>query len=192
VLFGSDFENNNRYEIDECLACDASYTFTLTDSYGDGICCGYGTGDYEVEWIRGQGDILHKSGGEFGDAEIFSFSGCDVNSPTPTPICDGKLFKLDLRTDKYGSETTWEVKGSGGGVEAAGGPYENESDETFEQCIPNDACDFAIFDSYGDGICCNYGAGSFAVSIDGVQVEGGSGGAFGDGQSINLCNIFNN
>ena len=36
---------------------------------------------------------------------------------------------------------------------------------------------FAIFDDFGDGICCAFGEGSFSLSVDGVEVF--AGGEFG-------------
>ena len=46
------------------------YTYTLYDSYGDGICCAYGEGYYELS-LDGE---LFASGGEFADIESVSFT----------------------------------------------------------------------------------------------------------------------
>ena len=35
-----------------CIPEAAQYRFTISDSFGDGICCGYGVGEYEVVWDR--------------------------------------------------------------------------------------------------------------------------------------------
>ena len=50
-----------------------------------------------------------------------------------------------------------------------------------EACItcPGIQYQFTIFDSYGDGICCDWGNGSYSVSLDGEVVA--SGGDFGTG-----------
>ena len=40
-------QRNTTYTEELCLA-DACYTFTITDSYGDGLCCAYGSGAYTV------------------------------------------------------------------------------------------------------------------------------------------------
>src|SRR5690606_21113915 len=38
-------------------------------------------------------------------------------------------------------------------------------------CIPDgSAVVFTINDSYGDGICCNYGSGTYSVSMNGTTV----------------------
>ncbi|MCG8700081.1 MAG: PKD domain-containing protein, partial [Bacteroidales bacterium] len=46
------------------------YTFTINDSYGDGICCSEGNGSYTLK--DGCNDIL-KSGGSYGKSERFTF-----------------------------------------------------------------------------------------------------------------------
>lgn len=42
VVQGTYYSPNTRYEINECLPSGTAYTFTIHDSYGDGICCGGG------------------------------------------------------------------------------------------------------------------------------------------------------
>ena len=46
-------------------AAEGCYTFTIFDSFGDGICCAYGTGDYSFT-VDG---ATVAAGGEFGDSE---------------------------------------------------------------------------------------------------------------------------
>ena len=47
VLSGGPYTNNNNTPISESTNLDPGcYTFTINDSYGDGICCAYGTGSY--------------------------------------------------------------------------------------------------------------------------------------------------
>ena len=50
-------------------AAEGCYTFTIFDSFGDGICCAYGTGDYSLT-VDG---ATVASGGEFGDLEATTF-----------------------------------------------------------------------------------------------------------------------
>ncbi|MEL6969139.1 MAG: zinc metalloprotease, partial [Bacteroidota bacterium] len=61
----------------ECLV-DGCYDFTIFDSYGDGICCAYGTGEYTVT-VNGQ---VVASGGEFGASETTNFCVSDATAPT--------------------------------------------------------------------------------------------------------------
>jgi len=60
-----------------CLP-DGCYTFTITDAYGDGICCSYGSGNYSVSGPTG----VLASGGSFGSSEATNF--CLGSGPAPT------------------------------------------------------------------------------------------------------------
>merc|ERR1711953_465753 len=46
------------------------YEFVMFDSYGDGICCGYGQGEYTVVV---DGVTVRESGGRFGSSETTTF-----------------------------------------------------------------------------------------------------------------------
>ncbi len=48
---------------------NGSYTFTISDSFGDGICCGFGNGSYTLS--SSAGTIV--SGGEFANSEATDF-----------------------------------------------------------------------------------------------------------------------
>ena len=81
---------------------------------------------------------------------------------------DTSLVTLDLLTDNYGSETTWELTDASGYIVAQGGPYSNATNYSSEIEITNsnECYTFTINDSYGDGICCQYGTGSYSISDD--------------------------
>jgi Zn-dependent metalloprotease/chitodextrinase len=49
---------------------DGCYDFTISDVYGDGICCSYGNGSYTLE-VTGGSTI--KTGGSFGSSEVTNF-----------------------------------------------------------------------------------------------------------------------
>jgi len=66
---GSNLANNSTNTREFCLA-DGDYRFTITDSFGDGICCGFGNGQYTV---TADGQTL-ASGGQFGRSESKTFS----------------------------------------------------------------------------------------------------------------------
>jgi hypothetical protein len=79
--YGSLPDGSNVTEVN-CLT-DGCYTFTIFDSFGDGICCGYGTGDYTVS-VAGAGIVA--SGGSFGSIEATPFciggGGGGCSAPT--------------------------------------------------------------------------------------------------------------
>ncbi len=101
---------------------------------------------------------------------------------------DELAVTVNLTTDSYGNETYWEVVDNNTNVtyySVNWGTYPNSVDSTYvhEFCIPQDACvSFTIRDSYGDGICCNYGDGGYKVILDGNVI--GSGGEFDNNESF--------
>ena len=68
------------YTVEYCLP-EAEYTFTVTDSYGDGVCCGWGTGSVEVK-VDG---TTAMTAGAFGSSETFTFGSCASNPETDSP-----------------------------------------------------------------------------------------------------------
>ena len=96
---------------------------------------------------------------------------------------------IEITTDQYGSETTWDIRTSSGLGVAAGGPYNDLSSSGTTVQIPVqvslnslECYTFTIYDDYGDGICCNYGNGSYTVT-DGNGNPVAVGGGFNDEQS---------
>merc|ERR1711982_206180 len=76
VMQGSGWPANSVNSFWKCFS-SGSYTFTITDAYGDGICCSYGSGGYKVE----VDDKEVASGGDFGSKEEKTF---DVVAGPPT------------------------------------------------------------------------------------------------------------
>jgi lysyl endopeptidase len=85
---------------------------------------------------------------------------------------------FNLTTDDFGDETSWELTNEDGDVVESGSGYNSnqEYEETFE--LATGCYTFTIFDGYSDGICCEFGNGSYQLSLeDGTVVV--SGGSFG-------------
>ena len=99
---------------------------------------------------------------------------------------------LNIIPDNYGSETTWKFSGPGGApICAAGGPYTNGITDPINVNVCLDANTivvFTIFDSYGDGMCCGQGNGSYSVTIDGSIVA--SGASYTASESTLVFNTF--
>ena len=101
---------------------------------------------------------------------------------------------INITTDNYPTETRWYITNQNG-VEIDG---INSGDLTapnanynWDVCVDlNDCYTFWIEDSYGDGICCQYGNGSFSVSYNGAII--GSGSTFQNSTTIDniFCNII--
>ena len=97
-------------------------------------------------------------------------------------------YELLLTLDDYGSEISWELKELGQ-VLYSGGPYEDELDGTeisVNFCLPTGCYVFEISDSYGDGLCCEYGNGSWVI-LDENSDQVDSGAEFEDSDQSVFC-----
>ncbi|MCO6480355.1 MAG: zinc metalloprotease [Phaeodactylibacter sp.] len=113
---------------------------------------------------------------------------CGGSNCGPCP-CYASALTLTITLDNYPGETSWEVKdASNNNVVASGGPYGAQpAGSTVVENINLAAGDytFTIFDSFGDGICCAQGNGSYTLS-DGANTIA-SGGGFGSSESTPFC-----
>ena len=84
-----------------------------------------------------------------------------------------KRVVLDLIVDNYPNEVSWNLRnGSTNAILAQGTTLGTTL------CVPENTCMiFTINDSYGDGICCGYGNGDYALYFDGALIA--SGGNYG-------------
>ncbi len=65
------------------------------------------------------------------------------------------VYKVFVKPDLYGSETTWDIKNSAGTVIASGGPYFDGNRLLITTPVTvgtNDCFSFGIYDEFGDGI----------------------------------------
>jgi len=78
-------------------------------------------------------------------------------------------IKVVLTTDNYPLETSWQLKDKFGNVLLSNPTLTNSTTYTSTVCVSSATClDFNITDTYGDGICCNYGTGSFQIFVNNV------------------------
>ena len=151
------------------------YQFTISDVFGDGICCNWGNGSYNVTYAS----TTVANGGNFGSSEtIFNIGNC-VSPPSNCPNNEIEVV-ITIDTDVYPTETSWYL------IDQFGGGWTNtpistsfsNTTLTWTICVPDTNCySFIMMDAYGDGICCSSGNGAYVVTYNGVQVA--SGGSFG-------------
>ena len=180
--YGSQPDGSTVTEVINLGAGD--YTFTMFDSYGDGICCAYGSGSYSLTDEFGN---VVASGGSFGASESTDF--CAGDNGGGSSCSNGNNLSLSITLDNYPGETSWQVTNAGGSVVASGGTYGSQPDgSTVTESIDLSTGDytFTIFDSYGDGICCSWGNGSYTLQDEFGNVLA-SGGSFGSSESTDFC-----
>lgn len=114
---------------------------------------------------------------------------------------DTAIVTLNLVTDNYASETSWQLTDSSGYIIAQNGSLSNASTYSTEIEIPtSDECyTFTINDTYGDGICCAYGVGSYSITddsgntiISGGEFSSVDTSTFRVGETLGINSIFEN
>jgi len=107
---GSGYSSDTDYEIRQCVSADTC-TFTIMDTQGDGICCGWGSGSYSVT----HNGVKYNRNGKFGSSE--SITLCEepaTPAPTPEPVdcstCDGTCIEMITKTDSNPEETRLRLK----------------------------------------------------------------------------------
>lgn len=100
--------------------------------------------------------------------------------------CTDNEVTVTVTTDNYPSETSWTIKDSDGTTVASGGSYSSQGTAyNTTACLPDGCYTFTINDSYGDGLCCSYGNGSYSVT--GPDGSVASGGSFSSSESTEFC-----
>ena len=189
VEFRNGLENSKEYNYKYCLPASC-HEFVIEDSYGDGICCSYGSGNYSIK-VNG---VEVGDGGQFGSSETTAISPSCSNPteapsqspslsptefPTRSPVDQScGVVSLFIKTDSYGSETSWKLRDNNTGrllAYARGNSYESGKAYSIQgiPCLREGSYKFIMRDSYGDGMCCSYGQGSYSLSVGGTVVASG-------------------
>ena len=95
---------------------------------------------------------------------------------------------LTLNFDNYPEETSWEIQNSSGQVVASGGTYGSQADGStlvINQNLPAGCYSLIVKDTYGDGMCCAWGNGSYSLA-EGSNVLA-SGASFASTDTNNFC-----
>lgn len=90
-----------------CVTLGASVVFTITDAYGDGMCCAYGEGHYDVSM---NGCTTVASGGEFTTSASTTFT------TTPQIPLDLEMISVNLTDVALGGSPvniSGQIKNSG-------------------------------------------------------------------------------
>ncbi|MFT6194523.1 MAG: endonuclease I [Cognaticolwellia sp.] len=88
--------------------------------------------------------------------------------------CSSNDVIFSLITDQYGAETSWTITDSNNTEQASGNNYSNSTSYSENICLLDGDYTFTINDSYGDGICCEYGNGSYDISLANISLVSGA------------------
>jgi len=151
---------------------------------GNGCNNDYGWG---IVQAKAAYDLLNQNGcdgvADPGINDGFS-GGCAFSEPAPTaaptpcPYSDNLV--VDILTDNYPAETTWTLKKDSETIDSES--YSNAATpHSTEVCLAPGEYTWTLNDSYGDGICCAYGSGSYELKLNGETIA--DGGEFGSSVS---------
>jgi V8-like Glu-specific endopeptidase len=108
------------------------------------------------------------------DVEACNYNA-DATIDDGSCIIGGTGVIINILTDNYPGETTWSLTDVGGATIASGGPYVDAATAIQEVVCVGDGCfTFTIYDSFGDGLCCGYGIGSYDLTVDGAVLATGA------------------
>lgn len=268
VFEGKGYKANETISVSKCLEKNKCYRFEILDQYGDGICCQYGQGSFNVfvggqliidgsnfgakaekefcigkaednepptapelkttevtktsvtlEWTEAKdnvavaGYVLYQNNELIQSLETTSFkveklkpdtkyrfsvkaidtnnnfskasNRVEVKTKNQSTSCEENTIIVTINTDKYGQETTWELKDNQGKVIANGNGYGENQTYTKDICVDYGCFEFTIFDAYKDGMCCRFGDGSYTVTVNDRIVA--KGGEFGESEVKKFC-----
>ena len=178
VAAGGPYATATVEEVTQVCVAPGCYTFTINDSFGDGICCAYGTGLYTVS---SQGTVL-ATGGEFADTESAEFCLGSGFGCTDETACN---YNAEATTD----DGTCDFTSCVGCTDADACNYNPDATVDDGSCVMpdpvdgcTDTCDFPVSVSEAAlaqtvaGTAVEFGAygtlSSLEVTLDWSQVEG--------------------
>lgn len=84
----------------------------------------------------------------------------------------GQNFALKLKTDRYGEESSWDLKDSRGNIVIRSkGFFRSESRYRFgPYCLQPGNYSFTLHDSEADSICCEWGFGSYTMLLEKEEI----------------------
>ncbi|WP_166379173.1 endonuclease [Pseudoalteromonas sp. Z9A4] len=97
----------------------------------------------------------------------------NADGSASTSCTDNSLI-LTLSTDNYGSETSWAVNNNQGSAVANGSGYASNTQYDEQICLTDGTYTLVINDSYGDGMCCSTGNGSYALKQGSTTLASGA------------------
>lgn len=128
-------------------------------------------------------DVNGFDGSEVVYIDNFQPTQSSVTPPPEPPVgCSDTDVTLTLVTDDYGSETSWSLKNSSSQTLFSGNSLSSNKTYTQSMCLADGKYTFEILDSYGDGICCSMGNGSYKLEANGKEL--GAGGQFNSSDKV--------
>ncbi len=168
------------YRESKCISTTECYTFTIFDTYGDGLI---NNGTYSVRFDGGSElspmvPFTFKQTvlvGSCSNVTLSPTSTPTAPTPSPTPqlepcIPSQKRISVSVYTDSYPDENHWEIKTISGVLKLSSQIFtESYSQYTDSICLWKKQClVFTIYDDFGDGLTSEKG---YSVKWDGEELN---------------------
>lgn len=131
--------------------------------------------------------VLYPASGSYDvSLVVANNNGTDSIAKTVNVTLGQFDLDLSLQTDNYPAETHWEIINDNGDIVASGGGFSGQN-TLYEEliCLSPGCYQFNIYDSFGDGICCDYGNGFFELTDnEDLLIQGGD---FESLDTYNFC-----
>lgn len=189
------------------IVCEGS-EFTFSDtSFGPASDWAWTISGPDVTIVEDTGGtftvIFNESGSYTTSLMVSNSDGADTITETievtVLPASDSQCvctdYTVTIELDDYPGETSWEIIDESGNVVVESDSYANQptGSTVVEQiCLIEGCYDFIIYDSFGDGICCGFGNGSYELVEDASGVVVASGGEFSESETTSFCSEINN
>jgi len=173
----------------------SAYNYDLSATIDDGSCCVV-AGCTDLSASNYNSNACYDNGSctylVYGCTDPIAANFNPLATIDDGSCCYGDQLVITITTDNYPVETSWQLVNQSGTVVqsiSAGDLTQANTSYTWSICPSSTDCyNFIIYDTYGDGICCNWGNGSYSVSYNGTVVA--SGGSFASSEttsSIGSC-----
>lgn len=147
-------EAKKEHVFTTCANSEVEYRFALLDSGWNGLG---GSGFYAL-FVDGQ--KIHV-GGRFTHREVVH-----VHAPCPSTMMRAVF---NIKTDEKAAETSIQLKADGHTfptLDTTEGPFSKLEHHIISKCIPSGCYTLTVKDSGGNGMCCDFGQGSYSISLD--------------------------
>lgn len=124
------------------------------------------------------------------NGEVTDFNPDNNTASAVSILLDNSNFiTLVFNADNYADEITWILTNTTSGIVINEGALEtNNASYTEEICVSVDDCfSLEVNDSFGDGMCCQFGTGNFSVLDTNGELLNYNDGDFGDGTTVTFC-----
>eukprot|EP00804_Cyclotella_cryptica_P013380 CCRYP_005146-RB/>CCRYP_005146-RB protein AED:0.04 eAED:0.04 QI:324/1/1/1/1/1/6/398/899 len=169
LLRSKKYDKVSQSDVHEICLDHGTYEFIIKDEFSDGLCCQHGDGYYKIS-ARSSSDDEWKivlAGAEFITKEIHHTFAVQKSGEVEL-VCDypKRKITIEIQTDNFGEDTSWQFRDRSGTVVARNErKYGRNEKDSRDLCLEDKSLyEFVVYDTYGDGMCCQFGKGYYKIA----------------------------